>query len=272
MRVLKDLIGGTRPATLEVPYNGSLDVDCVTKRYKGSTVKLLDYDNIDHGRFYTWGGLATAGENVCGILEEEIGITGSYLPDNATNGMVYRKMTPCFGSTIIQAEYAQKDAAGTDNYDTDMAGAAGSAALTGSTITGTGDMAGGWVYFLNGSCASYLHYIVIATTSTNVLTLGTALAAAVVSADDFLVILPPCVQKCLMDATYTGIKSELTFNSHTHPIMGISTWITAPGIPMQKLDRAKHDGLKIANARFYHQFALSGSDTVPNAWSQMYNT
>jgi hypothetical protein len=116
-----------------------------------------------------------------------------------------------------------------------------------------------------------LHYIELGTTAATLL-LGTALVNPVVSTDDFLVILPPCAQKCLFNTTYTGIKSEMTYNSHTHPIQGISTWITAPGIPMQKLNREKHDALKIVNAKFYHQFTFGGTNVLPNYWSGMYTS
>jgi len=272
MKVVRDLIGGTMPSTIEVPYNGDLAADSVTKRYAGSIVKVMDFDDIDHGLFYTWGGLATIGENVCGILEEEQGTSGNYLPDDATYELQFRKMTPCFPSTIVEAEYAQSDAAGTSNLDTNVTGAAAGTTLThGDGLTATGDMEGGWVYFTNGSCANYLFYVYASDGGAETLTIS-ALPAAVAAADDFVVILPPAAQKCLFDATYTGIISELTYGSHTHPILGISTWISAPGIPKQRLSRAKHNGLYIPGARFYHQFTFAGSNTQPNAWAGVYKS
>jgi hypothetical protein len=268
MQVLFDLIGGQKPMPIKVPYNGSLAVDCVTKRYKGSVVKAMDFDDIDHGLFFTFGGLATIGENVAGILAEEVGTTGNYLPDDAAYSTPYKRMIPCFGSTVIEAEYAQADAAGTSNLDTNATGSlAGTTITAGDGVTGTnGDLAGGWVYFTNGSCADYLISLETSETSGDTITLGTALPAAVAATDDFLVILPAGAQKCLFDATYTGIKSELTYGSHTHAISGISTWISAPGFPMERLSRAKHCGQKIKGARFYHHFTFGGTATLPNYW------
>jgi len=266
MRVIKDLIGGQKPSTIEVPYNGDLAADSTTKRYIGSIVKVMDFDDIDHGLFYTWGGLATIGEDVCGILEEEQGTTGNYLPDDATYETAYMKMTPCFPSTIVEAEYAQSDAAGTTNLDTGTTGSAAGTALTTTDITATGDMVGGWIYFTNGSCANYLFYVSASDHSAETMTVS-ALPAAVLTGDDFVAVLPAAAQKCLFDATYTGIKSEVTYGSHSHPILGLSTWITAPGIPKQKLSRAKHNGLYIPGARFYHHFTFAGSDVLPNAWA-----
>ena len=109
--------GGIKPATLEVPYNGDLASDSTTKRYKGSLCKVMNVADIDNGNsFVTFAGLTTAMVNVCGILEEEQGTSGNYLPNNTTDlDMTYRKMTPLFPSTIIEAEYVQADAAGTGN-------------------------------------------------------------------------------------------------------------------------------------------------------------
>lgn len=270
MEVIKDLIGGQKPATIEVPYNAQVAADGGLLVYKGSVVKQMDFDDIDHGFFFTFGGAATVGEGVCGILNEEVPLAAGngYLPDDGTYEMVYRKITPCFGSTVVQAEYAQLDAAGSSNLDTGFTGSAAGVTLTGSAlITGAaGDHAGGWIYITNGANADYLHYMNQSETSGDTVTLNTALAGALIATDDFVVVLPPCAQKCLFDATYTGIKSEMTYGSHTSAICGLSTWIKAPGIPMQKLSLGKHDGLKVANAKFYHQFTFGGTVTIPNYW------
>ena len=274
MKVVKDMLGGIKPATIDVPYNGSGAVDSVTKRYKGSVVKMMDATDIDHGTFFTWAGVATAGENIMGLLEVEQPVTGNYLPDTGTNNMTYRKITPCFPSTIVEAEYVRTAADGsTAAYDTNVTGSAAGTALTANDgITGTnGDMSGGWVYFLNGANKDYLHYVSQSESSGGTLTV-TALAQAVVATDDLLAILPPCAQKCLFDATLTGIKSELTYGSHTYHIQGIATYISSPGIPKTRLSRTTHNGIKIANAQFFHQFTFAGSDSLPNGWTSIYKS
>jgi len=259
MKVVRDLLGGGKPSPIELPYNGDEDVDSVTTRYKGSLTKIMDYDDIDHGVFHTFAGVATAMENFSGILEEEQGITGNYLPDDADYGVKLRHITPCFPSTIIRAEYAQADAEGTDNYDT---GATASAAGTTFTqdLGATADSAiGGWIYMLNGAAAGELHYITNNTTSAAT---TSAFTNAVVATDDFLFISPANCRTLDFDATYTGIKSETQDDLRTDAVVGIMHYIEAPGIPFQRLDRDKHDGLVIANARFYHDFTIPSK----NAW------
>ncbi len=262
MKVVYDLLSGGQPAPIDLLYNGDLAVDSVTKRYKGSLVKMMDHDDVDHGKFFTFAGVATALENVAGILEEEQGITGNYLPDDGTYSVAYRKITPIFPSTVIEGEYAAKDAAATATTDTSATGTAGSADLT---ITVTNDTAiGGWVYFLTGANAGYLHYITD-TTSTTSATLSPVLNFAVVSADTFLVIAPASTNLLLIDATYTGLKSEINSAARTCPVLGLSTWIEATGIPKTKLDFAKHAGLKVAGAKFYHHFVLCGQTNTTTA-------
>lgn len=266
MKVIKDLIGGSKPQPIELLYNGDLAVDSVTKRYKGSLVKVMDVDDVDHGKFCTFASHATAVENIIGILEEEQGITGNYLLDDATYGPAYRKITPIFPSTVIEAEYAQKDAAGTATTDTGASGSAASATFTCASLTSDDTWIGGWVYFLAGSNAGYLHYIKDNEASGNTMTFATVLVNAVVAADTFLAIRPPMTNVITLDATYTGFKSEVTDTSALVVITGLSTWISAPGIAKTKLSRDAHDGLKIDNAKFFHQFTYPGNRTVPNAW------
>ena len=264
MRAIRDLTGNQPPVPLDLPYNGDLTVDSVTTRYKGSLVKVMDYDSIANGLFLTFAGLTTAMENIFGILEEEQPTSGNYLPNDTTYGMTRRKITPILPSTIIRAEYGQTDAAGTDTYDT---GATGSAATTTFTISVTtaDTFIGGWIYMLNGSEANYLHYVT--DNSTAALTLATALNYTVASGDDFLVIQPATCRRCDFDATYTGIVSEVDDGSKTDPIVGLDHWITAPGLPMEKLDRDKHDNLYIPHARFYHDFLLPGDQTYTNVFT-----
>ena len=259
MRVIRDLMVGNGPVPFDIWYNGDLAADSTTLRYRGSLCKVMDYNDIDHGVFVTFAGLTTAMENVCGILEEEHGTSGNYLPDDATYGVQRRKMTPIFPSTVIRAEYAQKDAAGTDNRLSGMTGSAGGTSLT-ISITTADTMIGGWIYFLTGANAGYLHYVTDNNTTTMTVS---ALANAVASGDYALAILPPVCRRCDFDATYTGIKSIVDDNSMGDTIVGIEHWISAPGIGMTKLDRNKHNGLKIDGAKFYHDFVIPGSK---HAW------
>ena len=253
MRVVRDLAIGAAPSPFDVVYNGDLAADSTTKRYKGSLVKLMDIDDVDHGAFFTFAGLATAMENVFGILEEEQPTSGNYLPDDASYGMVRRKVTPILPTSVIRAEYGQTDAAGTATTDTGGTATAASTTFT-ITITTADYMIGGWVYFLTGSNAGYLHYIT--NNSTTTATFATAVTNAVASTDTFLVISPPTERLIDFDATYTGLKSEIDDGSRADAIIGLEHWIAAPGIGLTKLDRDKHDGLKIDNAKFYHDFVI----------------
>ncbi len=267
MKVIFDLLSGGNPAPIDLWYNGDLAADSTTKRYKGSLVKLMDYDDIDHGKFFTFAGLTTAMENVAGILEEEQPTSGNYLPDDGTYSVVYRKITPIFPSSVIEAEYASADAAGTANTDTSATGSAASATFT-ITITTADTLIGGWIYFLTGANAGYLHYVTNNDTTTA--TLSPALNFAVVATDTFLVINPPCVDKFLLDATYTGIKSEIDDNVRTFPVNGLSTWVEATNLGKTKLDFAKHAGLKLSGAKFYHQFTFPGQVNTTTAFSNYF--
>ena len=261
MEIVKDLLGGSKPQSIEVHYNGTIDADSVTKRYKGSLVKMVDINDADEGYFFTWGGGTTALENIAGILEEEQEITGNYLPTHATLGQRTRKVLPIFPSTIIRAEYGIYDAAGGVAYATGHAGSAGNTTFEPSAM-GTADyMTGGWFYCINGSNAGYLHYIETDDGSSCTV-LGTALANAVVAADDILVIQPSCTRGLDFDDTYTGLKSEFDSGSWHLCVQGLMTYIRAPGVAMQKLDRNKHDGKKISNAKFFHDFVFTGGGDV----------
>jgi hypothetical protein len=265
MKVIKDLIGGSKPQPIELPYNGDQDVNSVTRRYKGSLAKVVDGGEINTGVFVTFAGDGTAMEGIIGILEEDQPITGNYIMTDSTYSFRYRKITPILPSTIIEAEYRATDAAGSTTSDTGASGSASSTALaSGQTVTQY-TMIGGWIYFLTGSNAGYLHYV-RTDDGSNSYTLATALTNAVASGDTLLCIRPPMTRVVDFDATYTGIKSEMATASNTDIILGLSTWISAPGIAKTKLSRAKHDGLKIDNARFFHHFTLPGSSTLENVW------
>lgn len=262
MIVIKDLIGGSKPQPIELPYNGDIEIDSTTLRYKGSLVKLHDIDDFDEGVFCTWAGDSTAMENIIGVLEEEQPITGNYLMTDATYGFRYRKITPIFPSTVLEAEYARKDPAGTAICDTT---AAASAAGTTFTITATEDkMNGGWIYFLTGANKDYLHYVVNGTSTTS-LTLATATKHATAIGDTFLVIHPPMANLIDFDAHLVNLLSDPQDGGHI--IQGLNTWVTAPGLAKTRLARNTHDGLKVSNARFYHQFTLPGNATLPNVWT-----
>ena len=266
MKVVKDLIGGSKPQPIELLYNGTLGDDSTTIRYKGSLAKVMDFDDVDVGKFCTFAGLATPMENVIGILAEEQPATGNYTLDDAAYGCNYKKIVPIFPSTVIEAEYSQKDAAGTANTDTAATASAASATFTCASLTSNDTWIGGWIYFLTGSAAGELHYVEDNEASGNTMTFSTAMANAVTSGNTFLAIRPPMTVVVDIDATYTGLKSEVTDTSAVNVITGLSTWISAPGIGKTKLSRDVHDGLVISNAKFYHQFTIPGNRTVPNAW------
>ena len=258
MFIVRDLSGAIAPVPIEVYYNGDLAVDSVTKRYAGSLVKIMDIADLDEGLFYTWAGLATAMKNVCGILAEEQGTSGNYMPNDATYGMTLKKMYPLLSTSIVRAEYSRADAAGGVNYDTTATCAAASEEFT-ITIATADILIGGWIYMLNGSEGGYLHYI--DDNETTYAELATAANNAVVAADDFLVIEPAACCLLDFDATYTGIKSEVSTKGDE--VVGLMHYISAPGLDFQRLDRNKHDNLYIPNARFYHDF------TIPylNTWT-----
>lgn len=263
MRAVYDFVGGQKPAPIPLWYNGDLAADSTTLRYKGSLVKMMDYDDIDHGKFFTFAGLTTAMENVAGILEEEHGTSGNYLPDDGTYSVKYRKITPILPSTIVEGEYVQADAAGTANYDDTATGSAASATFT-VTITTADTLIGGWIYFLTGANAGYLHYVTDNGTTTA--TLSPVLNYAVTASDRYLVICPPNTNLLDFNATYTGIKSEIDNNARPDGVIGLSTWVEANNLPKTKLDFAKHAGLKISGAKFYHHFTIPGTATYPNMW------
>lgn len=267
MWISRNLGGGPLPAPIELYYNGTDDADSNTLRYKGSLVKRSAWDNVEGG-FMTHTAVSTddtAYENMFGILaeEQEASATTNYLPNDASFGMRTRKIHPLIPTSIVRGEYSRFDPAGNDNTDTNGTANAAGTAFT-ITVTTADYLNGGWLYFTNGDNANKLHYITNATTT--VITFATATTGAVVAADNFI-----CVQAvntlwmdfCAHDVT---LVSEVADTSLTVPVFGLMTYISAPGIPHQRLDRNKHDGLIIANARFYHDFLIGGSATLGNIW------
>jgi hypothetical protein len=268
MRVARDLIGGNKPPAIDLHYNGDVEIDSTTLRYKGSLCKFEDYTGaITNGNcFVTWADETTSMENVCGILEEEQPITGNYLPNDAAVQMTRRKITPIFPSTVIEAEYAQNDPAGTDITDTSATCASGAAAFT-VTVTTADVLIGGWIYMTNGAADGFLSYIT--DNSTSVITLASNVPAAVVAADNFLVIQPACgLHRQRFDDHMVHLASEVADSARTEFVIGLDAYISAPGIPKQRLNRDLHDGLTIANARFYHEFVIPGGVAgIGNAWA-----
>lgn len=263
MQIVRDLAGGGRPSPIELFYNGEDDADATTLRYKGSLVKLADWNNAN-GIFCTHASESTAYENLIGILAEEQGTSDNYLANDASYGMRTKKIEPLLPTSIIRGEYAQTDPAGTSILDTSATATAASTTFT-VTITTADLMIGGWIYFTNGSNANYLHYIT--DNSTTTATFATAVTYAVVAADDWICILPPNTLWMDFDSHDVNIVSEVDDGSRTVPVVGLMTYITDVGIPFQRLDRDKHDGLKLVKPRFYHDFVFAGSTTLNNVWT-----
>ena len=263
MRVIRDLSGGPKPSPMDVFYNGIYNADCTTLRYKGSLAKITDHDNAE-GHFVTWAGTTTLYESLFGILEEEVGTADNYLPTNGTYAMVTKKVSPVLPSTVIRGEYARTDPAAGTIADT---GGTASAAGTALTITMTASAAmsaGGWVYFLDGSNANYLHYV--QDNSTTGMTFSTACVGAVASGNTFLHVQPANTTAFKLDDHEVNIESEVVWGNRSFMCVGLMHFISDVGIPLQKLDRAKHDGLKLVNPRFYHDFVVGGSATVGSVW------
>lgn len=260
-RFFYDLTGAD-PIVKDLMFNEELTADGDTKVYDGAFVKLVDYDDIDHGRFITLMDNSTIYENQVGIICEEVAASGAtYLPDTvAATGTWQRKkilVNPC---AVYLVEYARKDRAGTACTDTGFAFSAAGTASTTSPDANAADAAiGGWLYFLDGANQGYLHNILDSADSatTGVSVLRTAIVNAVVAADTELVINAPFDYAFDLNATYTDIKSEWILGSRDDRLKGIDYWISSPGIPFQKLHPSLHDGLKIDGARFYHEVALA---------------
>jgi hypothetical protein len=252
---------GAEPIIKDLIFNEEITADGDTKVYNGAFVKLTDFDDIDHGKFICLADNATVNENVIGIIQEEVAASGdTYLPDTASGtGTWTRKKILVNPHAVYMLEYVRKDRAGTDNTDTGLVIAASGTASSTSPDLGTDDsLNGGWLYFIDGSNAGYLHYILDSADSatTGITTLRTAVANAVAVADTFLVVQPAFDYSFDLNATYTDIKSEAILATRDNRFKGIDFWITAPGMPMQKLDATKHDGLKIDGARLFHEVAM----------------
>ncbi len=255
-------LAGASPIVKDLVFNESLTAVGDTKVYDGAFVKLMDYDDIDHGRHITQMDKATITENQIGIICEEVAASGdTYLLETAAaTGTFQRKKILVNPLAVYLVEYARKDRAGTATYDTGFAfSAAGTVSTTSPDANANDSAIGGWIYFLDGANAGYLHYILDSADSstTGVSVLRTAVVNAVVAADTELIINPPFDYAFDLNATSTDFISEWILGTRDDRLKGIDYWISAPGLPFQKLNPSKHDALKIDGARFYHEVALA---------------
>lgn len=253
---------GAEPVIKDLIFNEQVDADGNTLVYDGMLVKVTDFDDIDKGKFVCNANTTTLNENVCGILCEQVAASGAtYLPFTVSaTGTWTRKKILVNPNAVFMIEYARKDRAGTACTDTGFAFSAAATVSTTSPDCGTSDtMNGSWLYFLDGSNAGYLHNVLDSATSATagVAVLRTAIVNAVLAADTELVIQPALDYSFDMNVTYTDVKSEWILASRDNRFVGIDFWIQAPGIPLQKLDASKHDGLKIDNARFFHEVMIN---------------
>jgi len=266
MKVVRDLFHGTAPIPIDMVYNTDLAAAGSTTIYSGSLAKIMDYDDIDHGRFVTFAGNATALENIVGILMEEcVSGGGTQLMDASSVNLIRKKICPILPTTLIEAEYVRSDRAGAANYDTAIYTASAGTTLTVPSLTTADRLIGGWIYWLTGNNAGYLHYISDSGTSTSA-TLATTTLYAGASTDTCLVIQPPLTPVLDFNATYTDIKSEIVPGSNSETVQGLDYYIQAPSMPRRKLNRDL-DGTKIANARFFHEFTIPSVAAGGNAWS-----
>jgi len=228
MQIVRDLFHGMAPVPIEVPFCPDTDDDGSNTGYKGQLVKITDYDDIDHGTWVTLATEATAKENLCGILAEDVSSGGGcYMLDSSSGNWIRKKIFPILPSTVIRAEYSRKDAAGTANTDTAIYTASASTTVVVPTMTTADTMIGGWIYFLTGNNANYLHYVTNNTTA-EAATFSTATANAGSASDTCLVIQPPMVRRLDFDATYTGLISEIVPGSLSETVQGLDYYIEAP--------------------------------------------
>ena len=267
MQIADSKFNGTEPIDVPIIYNGDLAADGTTTRYRGSLVKLMDFDDIDNGNFATFAGLATAMENVVGYLAETLTDGGGcVLPNKASTDYVRKKMVPITNSTMMLAEYSRVDDAGTATTDTGIYTASASATVVAPTLTDTDDCIGCWVYFLTGNNAGYLHYVIDNDTTTT-MTFGTATKFAGASGDTSLVTRPPMTNVLDFNATYSGLKSEIVKGSCSEVVQGWDYYIESPTLPLQPLSRDL-DGLNVGlNARLYHKFTIPSAAAGGNAWN-----
>ena len=270
MRVVRDLCGTTPPAPFDMYYNTDTAADGSTARYKGSLCKVQDWEDAG-GYYVTHAMQSTAFENVVGILEEDVAASTTYRLNFAAGtsiayAPVRKKIQPVLPSTVLEAEYVQTDVLAAAATDTGFVIAAGSASITTAPNASVNDSNNGaWLYFLTGANAGYLHYVIDTKSSTKG-TLRTAVTNAVASANTCLVIQQSMTYSLDLDTAGVDLLSEWIIGQRHSIFQGIDHFISAPGVPKQKLVVSKHDGKKIANARFFHQFTIPGGASLPNVW------
>lgn len=254
-------LAGAEPLVKDLIFNNDLALVGDAKVYDGSFVKLMDWDDLDHGR-HICSIDSTISENQVGIICEEVAASGdTYLLETAAaTGTFQRKKILVNPFAVYLVEYVRKDRAAVACTDTGFAFSAGGTVSTTSPDNGSDDdQIGSWIYFLDGANAGYLHYILDAATSTTagVAVLRTAVVNAVVLADTVLLPEAPFEYHFDLSATLDSFRSEWVQSVQTDRFKGLDYWISSPGIPFQKLHPSKHDGLKIDGARLYHEVALA---------------
>ena len=254
-------MAGAEPLVKDLIFNNDLALVGDALVYDGSFVKLMDWDDLDHGR-HICSIDTTISENQIGIICEQVAASGdTYLLETAAaTGTFQRKKILVNPFAVYLVEYTRTDRAGTACTDTGFAfSAAGTASTTSPDNGSNDDQIGSWIYFVNGSNEGYLHYILDSATSTTagVVTLRTAIVNAVAATDTVLLVEAPFAYEFDLSATLDSFRSEWVQATKTDRFKGIDYWLKAPGVPFQKLHPSKHDGLKIAGARFYHEVALA---------------
>jgi hypothetical protein len=271
MQVVRDLFHMAAPIPVDLYFSTDVSGAGGGVGYKGQLCKMVDGNDLDEGRFIVPSTVATSLENLVGLLAEDVAAATTYSLDGATGDPVRKKIIPISNTTLLRAEYGRVDAAGTASTDTGASGSAASTTFTPAAITTADLLIGGWIYFITGANAGYLHHV--ENNSTSTVTFSTALNFAAVAGDTFLVIQPPFCSVVDFDATYTGLNSEIDDGSTTDVVAGFDHWVTAPGIPMQKLIKSKHDGLNIGTrARFFHDFTIPSASAGGNAWASGIST
>ena len=269
MQIIRDLFSGTAPVPIEMFFNTDISGAGGSAAYKGQLCKLPDGNDLDEGRFVVPSTVATALENLVGILAEDVAAATTYsLNYGAGAGYpVRKKIFPITNSTLLRAEYSQADAAGTSNILTGPYSAA-STTMTWASAPDTADLlVGGWIYWLTGNNANRLHWIIDSSAAASTAAaLKTAPPNTGAATDTCLVVMPPMTQIIDFDATFTGIKSQDDDGNQADVICGFDHYVEAPGLNFQKLDPAKHDGLYIPNARFFHDFTIPSAAAGSNAW------
>ena len=258
----RDLTGAD-PILMDLPFNHAIGADGDTITYKGAFCRIHDGSDINTGVTVVVPD-GTVNQNFVGIVWEEVAATGeTYLMNTAAvTGTWTRKKVLVNPHASYLVEYVQKDVDGSTETDTGYVIAASDTTTTTVAGTMTNDyLIGAWLYFVDGSNASYLHNI-LDNTTTQISVLRTAVTNAVAVGDAMVIVMPPMRWWWDLTATYTAFKSESITASLTNKFQGIDYWMTATGWPLQKLNPANHDGLKIANARFFHEVTHSGESAT----------